>query len=427
MIASPEPIAITGARILTLRGRDDGRLPRRGEALGDLGVVDRGWILCREGRIEAVGEGNAPTLPAGTRIVHAEGRVAMPAFVDAHTHACFVGDRADEFEARLAGASYLDILAAGGGIMATVRAVRAATEEELADALIGRLQRLARLGTGTVEVKSGYGLDPDSELRMLRAIRLAGERTPQIVRPTFLGAHALDADSTDPAAAAHRIIDEALPAVASEFPGISCDAYCEEGAWSLDQCRRLFEEARSLGLQIRVHADQFNSLGMTRLAVEMGARSVDHLEAATPEDLRALAASDTMAVLLPVSGFTLDDRYADGRGLVDLGAAIVVASNDNPGSAPSGSMPFAIALACRHGRLRPAEAITAATWNAACLLDLQDEIGSIEPGKRADIQVLDSRDERSLALDVAGPGPIGLVLEGRWYDTGWRDPENTAP
>ncbi len=413
------PIAITGARILTLRGSAEDRAPRRGTALRDLGVIERGWVLCRNGRIEAIGDGSVRDLPADCRVIHADGRVLMPAFVDAHTHACFVGDRSDEFEARLAGVSYLDILAAGGGIMATVRAVRAADETELADALVARLERLARLGTGTVEVKSGYGLDPESELKMLRAIELASRRTPQIVRPTFLGAHALDADAADPQHAVHRIIDEALPAAAAAFPGIACDAYCETGAWTLEDCRRLFEAAQALGCPIRVHTDQFNSLGMTRLAIEMGARSVDHLEATTPADLQAIAASRTIAVLLPISGFTLDDRYANGRELVDLGAAVVVASNDNPGSAPSGSMPLAIALACRKGGLRPAEAITAATWNAACLLDLQDEVGSIEPGKRADLQLLDARDERSLALETGGPGPIGMMLEGLWHDTGW--------
>ena len=414
-------ITITGARILTLRRRVDDRAPRRGSALRDLGVIERGWVRCRDGRIEAIGEGDFPDHTPHGRVIHADGRVLMPAFVDAHTHACFIGDRSDEFEARLAGTSYLDILAAGGGIMATVRAVRAADETLLAEALVARLERLARLGTGTVEVKSGYGLNPDTELKMLRAIELAAARTPQIVRATFLGAHALDADAADGRAAVHRIIDEALPAAAAAFPGIACDAYCEEGAWTLDDCRRLFEAAQALGCPIRVHTDQFHSLGMTRLAVEMGARSVDHLEASTPEDLRAVAASGTIAVLLPISGFTLDDRYANGRELVDLGAAVVVASNDNPGSAPSGSMPFAIALACRKGGLRPAEAITAATWNAACLLDLQDEVGSIEPGKRADLQLLDARDERVLALETAGPGPVGVMLEGRWYDTGWRD------
>ena len=344
----------------------------------------------------------------------------MPAFVDCHTHACFAGDRANEFEARLAGAGYLEILAAGGGIMATVRAVRDAEETLLAEALLGRLERMARLGTGTVEVKSGYGLDPATELKMLRATRLAAERSPQIVVPTFLGAHALDADAEDPDGAVNAIINEALPEAAAAFPGILCDAYCEEGAWSLADCRRLFESAQSLGCPIRVHTDQFNRLGMTRLAVEMGARSVDHLEATSAEDLQRIAASDTIGVLLPTSGFSLDDRYADGRGLIDRGGAVAIASNYNPGSAPSPSVALAIALACRKCGLRPAEAITAATWNAACVLDLQDEVGSLEPGKRADLLLLDTRDERDLGLEIAGPGPVGVMLAGAWHDFHWQ-------
>lgn len=407
-------IVFTGARLVTLETDSEGREPRRGGKLSDLGVVDHGWLLVRGGRIAKIGSGEAPRFPDSVEVVHADGRVLMPALVDCHTHACFAGDRSDEFEARLAGADYLDILAAGGGIMSTVRSVREAPEELLADSLLARLERMARLGSGTVEVKSGYGLDPDSELKMLRAITAAAERTPQIVVPTFLGAHALDADAADPESAVRRIIDEALPEAAASFPGIACDAYCEEGAWTLADCRRLFEKAAELGCPIRVHTDQFNSLGMTRLAIEMNARSVDHLEASTPEDLQAVAASPTIAVLLPVSGFTLDDRYADGRKLVDLGAAVALASNFNPGSAPSPSVPFAIALACRKCGLKPAEAITAATWNAACVLGLQDEIGSLAVGKRADLILLDTRDERDLGLEVAGPGPSRILIAGRW-------------
>ena len=420
-MSSTARTAITGARILTLASGQPDRTPRREGSLADLGTLDRGWILVEEGRISRVGTGDAPRFESGTRIIHADGRVVMPAFVDCHTHACFAGDRANEFEARLAGASYLEILAAGGGIMATVRAVRDAEETLLAEALLGRLERMARLGTGTVEVKSGYGLDPATELKMLRATRLAAERSPQIVVPTFLGAHALDADAEDPDKAVNAIINEALPEAAAAFPGIICDAYCEEGAWNLADCRRLFESAQALGCPIRVHTDQFNRLGMTRLAVEMGARSVDHLEATSPEDLQRIAASDTIGVLLPTSGFSLDDRYADGRGLIDRGGAVAIASNYNPGSAPSPSVALAIALACRKCGLRPAEAITAATWNAACVLDLQDEVGSLEPGKRADLLLLDTRDERDLGLEIAGPGPVGVMLAGAWHDFQWED------
>ncbi|MFO0872956.1 MAG: imidazolonepropionase [Phycisphaerales bacterium] len=408
---------IRNARILTLAPAREYEGARRGRALRDLGVIDRGSVRVDGDRIVDVRAGDLAALP-GESVFEAEGRVLMPAFVDCHTHACWAGHRLDEFEMRLAGASYLQILKAGGGIMSTVRAVRAASEETLTALLAERLERMARLGTGTVEVKSGYGLTPPDELKMLRAIRAAAAETPQIITPTFLGAHAIDPDQPH---FVETTINETLPAVAQEFPGIACDAFCEDGAWSLADTRRLFENAVDLGCRIRVHADQFNSLGMTRLAVEMGALSVDHLEALTPTDLQHLARSETIGVLLPCAGFNLDDRYAPARDLVDAGGAVALATNWNPGSAPSPAMPFTIALAARKLRLSPAEAITAATWNAACVLGLHDEIGSIEPGKRADLQLLDIRDERELAFEIAGPGPV-IVLIGGCIPTGgeWR-------
>ena len=395
--------------------------PRRGLMLADNGLIENGWGSVENGQIVAVGEGSPPSETFAEKIIQANGRVLMPALVDCHTHACWTGDRSKEFQQRLAGATYLDILAAGGGIMATVRAVRASREEELTEQLLLQLRRMARLGTATVEVKSGYGLDPETELKMLRAIAAASLKTPQTIVPTFLGAHAHDVDASDGTdAGVQRIINDALPAAAREFPGIACDAYCEEGAWTLADCRRLFENAQDLGCPIRVHTDQFNSLGMTRLAVEMGARSVDHLEASTSEDLKAIAGSDTIGVLLPTSGFCLDDRYAPGRELVDMGAAIAVASNANPGSAQSPSLPLAIALATRKCRLKPTEALTAATYNAACVLGLEDSLGSIEVGKRGELILLDSSDEKTLALELAGPGPVGLLCKGTWHDLDMR-------
>ena len=383
--------------------------PRRGRALRELGVIARGSVRIEEDRIVAVAEGDLPAAQDET-VFEAEGRVLLPSWVDCHTHACWAGQRLDEFDLRLAGASYLQILKHGGGIMSTVRAVRAASQETLAALLSERLERMARMGTATIEVKSGYGLTPEDELKMLRAIREAAGETPQIIVPTFLGAHAIDREQP------HFVeitINETLPAVAQEFPGIACDAFCEDGAWSLADTRRLFENAIDLGCRIRVHTDQFNSLGMTRLAVEMGALSVDHLEAMTPGDLQHLARSATIGVVLPCAGFHLDDRYAPARELIDAGGAVALATNFNPGSAPSPSMPFAIALAARKLRLTPAEAITAATWNAACVLGLQDEVGSLEPGKRADCQLLDIRDEREVAYEIAGPGPVLSIVAGR--------------
>ncbi len=398
-------LTVTNARILTLAGSD---VPRRGRALAELGVIERGFVRVEGTRIAAVGAG-APDLPAADETIDAGGRVLMPGFVDCHTHACWAGERFDEFEMKLAGRSYLGILEAGGGIMSTVRAVRAASGDRLAEALLVRLSRMSALGSTTVEVKSGYGLTTADELKMLRAIRVAADATEQTVIPTFLGAHAID---TDNPRYVDETINETLPAVVAEFPGIACDAYCEKGAWSLADTGRLFERAAALGCPLRVHTDQFTSLGMTRLAIEMGAVSVDHLEASTPADLELLAASPTIGVALPASGFHLDDRYASGRALVDAGAVLALATNYNPGSAPTPSMAFVIALACRKLGLTPAEAIAATTVNAACVLGIQAEVGSIEPGKRADLQLMDFTDERELGYEFATSGPQLILCAG---------------
>ena len=398
-------LTITNARILTLAGPP---APRRGKALGELGPIERGVVTIDKGRIETVSPGEPSSAPKG-EVIDAEGGVLMPAFVDCHTHACWAGERFDEFEMKLVGVSYLDILAGGGGIRATVRAVRAASDEELIQSLLRRLERMATLGTGTVEVKSGYGLTTKDELKMLRAVHGARGHTPLHLVATFLGAHAIDVENPD---FVEQMITETLPAVVSEFPGIPCDAYCEKGAWGLDDTRRLLEAARDLGCPLRLHADQFHSLGATRLAVEMGARSVDHLEATTPADLAILAESETIGVALPACGFHLDGRYAPARDFVDAGGALAIATNYNPGSAPTPSMPFVIALASRALKLRPAEAIAAATINAACVLGLAGELGTIEPGKRADLQLLDSTDERELGFEFAACGPRLLVIDG---------------
>ena len=402
---------IGNARVLTLAPEGAPAGPRRGAWLSDLGAIERGWVRVVAGRIDAVGAGPCPA-PTG-RVIDADGRVVMPALVDCHTHACWAGERYGEFTQRLAGRSYLEILAAGGGIMSTVRAVRAAREETLAANLAGRLRQMRRLGTGAVEVKSGYGLSTESELKMLRAIAAVARESPAPVVPTFLGAHAIDPEAPN---FIDRTIEETLPAVADAFPGIACDAYCEEGAWPVEACVRLFTRAKALGLPIRVHLDQFHALGLLPWAIEHGARTVDHLEATGETDLRRLAESDTIAVLLPASGFSVDGRYADARRLVDLGGAIAIASNCNPGSAPSPSLAMTIALACRTLRLSPAEAIVAATVNAAEALDLGAATGSIVPGRRADLMLLDGRDERALGCEFALPGPLAICLGGPWID-----------
>ncbi len=397
-------LLIRGARVVS---PPPGEGYRRGPEMNRLRIWERADLLIRDGRIDELAE-EIPPRP-GTRVVEAEGRVVVPGFVDAHTHACWAGSRLDEWDLRRAGAEYSEILAAGGGILSTVRAVRACSEMGLAASLRVRLGWLLQEGTTAVEVKSGYGLEPDSELRMLRAIRRAGDHwSGRVVATACLG-HALDPDHPDPVG---MIVDEALSLVHEEFPEVAIDAYCEEGAWSVEECVRLFRAARALDHPIRVHADQFNSLGMVEEALSLGARSIDHLEATTPQDLRRLAASEAAGVILPISGFHLDDRYADGRALIDEGGAVVVATNWNPGSAPSPSIPLAMGLAVRKNGLTPAEALTAVTANPAHLLGIQDA-GWIGPGRRADLVLLRWRDERELAHTLGGSPVLLVVCGGR--------------
>lgn len=401
-------LVIANARALTL---SRGSRPRRGSALSDLAIIDPCDVLIVGDRVTCVAPSPLPPglHPRDADRIDAEGRVLMPAFVDAHTHACFAGSRLAEWESKLKGVPYLDILKAGGGIMSTVRSVRAAGEHALADALKDRLRRFALAGTLAVEVKSGYGLTGEAELTMLRAISAAARQCPWIsVRPTALLGHAIDGD--DARVFVDRTISEALPAVSREFPGVPVDLYCEKGAWSVEQSIALLARARELGHPIRVHTDQFNSLGMIREAVLLGAMCADHLEAATPEDLALLAKSASMGGFLPISAFHLGQKPANARAFVDHGGAACIATNFNPGTGPSLSMPLAIALAVRQCGLTPAEAIAAATTNPACLLGLHDR-GVIAPGMRADLLLLRHRDERALAFEMGEPH-VDVVLAG---------------
>jgi imidazolonepropionase len=369
-----------------------------------------GRVRIEGDRIAEVGDERAGQAPGAREPgvpderLDAGGRVLMPGFVDAHTHALFAGDRLDEFELVRQGKSYLDILAAGGGILSTVRAVQSTSEGEL-EALLGeRLRHMLSEGTTSVEVKSGYGLTTRAELAMLRAIARAARDFPGTVLPTALLGHAIDPGEPN---FVERVVEETLPAVHAEFPEIPIDAFCEHGAWSPGDCRRLLIRARELGHPLRLHTDQFNALGGLELALELGALSVDHLEATPPEGLAALAHSSTFGVMLPVSGFHTDQRFAAGRAFLDLGGKLVLASNYNPGSSPSSSMPFVIALAVRALGLSAAEAIRATTQTAAELLGL-GERGVIRPGARADLLLLRHRDERLLAYELGG-NPVERV------------------
>ncbi|KAA0214298.1 MAG: imidazolonepropionase [Leptolyngbya sp. PLA3] len=394
-------LLIRHARVV---GPAPGRGAVRGRGMQQLSVVDVCDVAVDAGMIVHVG----PGLPViGRREIEAGGRVLLPGLIDCHTHMCWAGSRVDEWERRLAGATYIELLGSGGGIMSTVRAVRLAGEERLAELLLERLEAALSEGSTTVEVKSGYGLSTQSELKMLRAIDLAASKWSGTVIKTACIGHAMDPDEPR---AVDRTIRETLPAVHAEFPGVAIDAYCEKSAWSLEDCIRLFDVAGELGHPCRVHADQFTSMGMVGAGVRRGFRSVDHLEASTSEDIERLGDSPTLGVVLPCSGFHVDGRYADARRIIDAGGAVALATNCNPGSAPCVSMPMAMALGVRFCGLCPAESIVAGTANAASVLGLEDR-GRIEPGLRGDLVLIHATDERALVHDF-GTRHADVVITG---------------
>lgn len=407
----PMSLLIRHARILTLAqpkpegGAESNSRSRRGAALRELGVIARGDVLVAEGKIAAVGAELA--VPPNTEVIEADGRVLMPGFVDCHTHACWAGDPLDDWMQQLGGVSSAEIVKRGGGIQTTVRAVREATRKQLAASLRTRLDLMLRAGTTTVEVKSGYGLTIEAELKMLHAIQRVTQEWPGTVVPTALFGHVIEGD---PAVYTRMVVREMLPAVWHEFPGIAIDARCDTDGWPLEACQRLYERARKHGLPLRVTADQFSSTDMIQEALKVFARSVDGLESASKVDLLALAASNTIGVMMPATGFHLKGRYPRAGAFVDSGGLLALASNYNPHTAPTFSMPLVIALAVRYCGLTPAEAITACTVNAAAVLGLNDR-GTIEQGQRADLILLRHRDERLLAHEFGG-NPVDVVISG---------------
>jgi len=377
--------------------------PLRGAGLRRVDVVEDAYVLCRERSVAAVGR-MAELEPLDGDVVEVDGRglVALPGFVDCHTHACFAGDRVEEFDLRAGGASYEELHAAGGGILSTVRATRAAGEGALRAALERRRVAMRSHGTTTWEAKSGYGLDHDTELAQLRAIAAVGGV------PTWLGAHAVPPEHGD----ADAYLDFALAEVLPEAAAIAeaADVFLERGAFDAGQARRYLEACGRAGLALRVHADQFTEGGGIPLAIELGARSVDHLEATGDAGVRSLAASDVTAVLLPVAALVLGRPQPPGRALADAGAAVALATDFNPGSAFGESLPLVCVLACTQAGLAPAEALAACTVNAAHVLGRADRVGRLAPGYDADVVLLDAPDWRYLAYHVAG-GDVAVVVE----------------
>ena len=378
--------------------------------MSDPGIIVDGAIAIDKKRIVAVGTTRElrSRFQPGT-VFDAAGRSVCPGFVDCHTHVVYAGDRIDEFEQKLGGADYLDILAAGGGINSTVRAVREADYEELVAESRPRLNAMFLLGTTTAEVKTGYGLDTDNELKMLDAIAALDRQGPVRLVSTFLGAHAVPpefAGRTEDYV--HSIIAEQIPAAASDATFI--DVFCEKNAFSVEQARRILEAGMARGLRVKMHLDEFTNLGGVALALSLNAVSIDHLEVTTPAELQQIATTPTVCVVMPAVNFHLGSRrFADARAILDAGAILALATDINPGSAPCPSMPLVMALACRWQKLRPAEALHAATINAAAAIGLEHEIGSIEVGKRADLLVLKSSDYRSLMYEFGG-NPVHEVF-----------------
>jgi imidazolonepropionase len=401
-------------RLATLAGP----IPRTGAAMRDLVLLENAAVAAAGGRIVWVGgdaeAASAVRLRPGGEELDAAGAAVVPGFVDAHTHLAFAGDRDDEIRQRLAGASYQEIAAAGGGIVRTVAATRSASAEELAALVVARLDEMLLCGTTTAEVKSGYGLDTAAELRSLEAIRLAAARHPVRVVPTFLGAHEVPPEFR---VARERYVDvlveEMVPAVAARGLAVFADVFCELGVFSVDESRRILLAARAHGMRLRVHADELGATGGAELAAELGARSADHLVHVSDAGMRALAAAGCVATLLPSAALYLRlGRFAPARALVDAGAAVALASDTNPGGGLSPSLPFAMALGCFGMGLALEEALAAVTVNAAHSLDLGSELGSIEPGKRADLVLL--RSARLLDLVRVGvPAIRAVVKDGR--------------
>lgn len=386
-------------QLITLAGPN--ATPRRGAELAELGTVENGAAAVAGTEIVAAGSRtavrDAVELTDVTRVIDAGNGVVMPGFVDPHTHPIFAGTREDEFALRVAGATYEEILAQGGGILNTMRRTRATTEDDLFYTARPHLDTMLRYGTTTVEAKSGYGLDTESELKQLRVIRRLNAKHPLDVVATFLGAHVVPPEfSSDPDGYVDLIIEEMLPTVAEEGLADYCDVWCEETIFSESQSRRILAAAQAHGFRLRLHANQLSSAGGTRLGVELGADSVDHLERLPAEDIPALAASDTIATLLPGVAFTLNDPYPDARALINAGVAVALGTDFNPGSCFTESMPMVCALACNELRMTPAEVITAATLNAAWSLNRAYRLGSLEAGKQADMLILDAPDYRHL-------------------------------
>ena len=407
-----ELIIENASQLVTLAGP---ARPRVGAEMRELGIINDGALLVRDGVIAAAGNAAEINRKAGSGVVRidAETSVVMPGFVDPHTHPVFAGTREDEYEMRAAGFSYQHIASQGGGIRSTVRKTRAASENELFDMALPRVRWLLEHGTTTVEAKSGYGLTLDDELKILRVIARLNAETPLELIPTFLGAHEIpDEHREDRDSYIRLVIEQMLPRVESEGLARYCDVFCEANVFSVDESRRVLTRAKELGLGVRLHAEQLSMSGGAGLAAELGAATADHLEWIDDEGIVALREAGVIAVLLPGAVFNLGlTRYAPAREMIEAHLPVALATDFNPGSSPTPSMQMILSIACTQMRMTPAEAITAATINAAHSVNRGDLVGSLEVGKQADVVIFDCRDYRQIPY-LFGMNHARVVVKG---------------
>ncbi len=418
----------SAAQLVTVAGD----APKRGDAQSDLGIIENGALAIRDGEIVAVGASDEIRALATreTQFIDAQGKIVLPGFVDAHTHVVFAGDRANEFEMRLRGASYLDLLKAGGGIMNTVRATRAASLAQIIDETRARLDRMLAYGTTTVEAKTGYGLDTATELKLLHAIYELDATHAIDLIPTFIGAHAIPEEYRGRADAfVDVVVEEMLPAIRESQiayresqAGIGdtryvtratpfCDVFCDDGAFDVPQSRKILERARASNMPLKIHADEFANLGGAALAAELGAVSADHLMVTRRDEMKLMADANVIAVLLPGTTFGLGKNdFANGRAFIEENVPVALGSDLNPGTSWCESMPMILAMATRYEKLTTAEAIVAATLNAAYASGVGERVGSLQVGKIADVLIAEVPDYRYLAYRY-GTNPIETVLK----------------
>ena len=406
-------LIVNANELVTVEGGS--QKPRTGAQMRELGIIRNGSLAVKDGKIVAVGKTTEVTkVFKAENIINANGKTVLPGFVDAHTHLVFAGSREDEFQMRVEGASYMEILGAGGGILRTVRETRKASVEKLGDLTIERLDVMLEHGTTTVEAKSGYGLTTKDELKILEVVQRANQMHAMDVVPTFLGAHAIPLEyQGSPLGYVGLVVDEMIPKVAEKGLAEFCDVFCEKGVFGLEQTRRILSAGKNFGLKPKVHADEMSQLGGAELAADFGAVSADHLLFSSDEGIRAMADKGVVAVLLPAAALSLmNGRFADARVMVNFGVPVALGTDYNP-SCMVENMQLVIALTCHFMRLAPAEAITAATINAAHALGRANDVGSLEVGKRADVVVLDAPNHKFLGYHFGVNLVDKVVKNGR--------------